>query len=48
MVILPREEWDDWLGCRDPEVARTFLRLYPPDTMVAEAAPMPPRQKAIA
>ncbi|GMG90641.1 hypothetical protein Cmtc_18610 [Cupriavidus sp. TKC] len=43
VVILPRDEWDDWLGCRDPELARTFLRLYPSDAMVAEAAPVPAR-----
>lgn len=39
VVILPREEWDDWLTCRNPELARSFLRLYPSDSMVAEAAP---------
>ena len=26
IVIVPRAEWDDWLTCRDPEVARSFLR----------------------
>lgn len=45
VVILPREDWDDWLQCRDPELARSFLRLYPAEAMVAEAAPMPPRKK---
>ncbi|ABF12925.1 putative SOS response-associated peptidase YedK [Cupriavidus metallidurans] len=47
VVILPRDEWDDWLNCRDPELARSFLRLYPADAMVAEAAPAPPRKKAV-
>jgi putative SOS response-associated peptidase YedK len=46
VVILPREEWNDWLTCRDPEVARTFLRLLPSVAMVAEAAPVPSRTKA--
>ncbi|MGO4764915.1 SOS response-associated peptidase [Cupriavidus sp. 2KB_3] len=40
IVILPRPQWDDWLSCRDPEVARSFLRLYPSEAMVAEAAPV--------
>lgn len=43
VVILPREDWDGWLGCRDPEAARTFLRLLPADRLVAEPAPLPPR-----
>lgn len=39
VVILPRDQWDDWLACRDPERARTFLNLYPADLMDCEAAP---------
>ncbi|CAG9172335.1 SOS response-associated peptidase family protein [Cupriavidus respiraculi] len=46
IVVLPRESWDDWLTCRDSEVARTFLRLLPPEQLVAEPAPIPPRVKA--
>lgn len=46
VVILPRDDWDAWLSCRDPEQARTFLRLYPPGAMVADAAPLPTRAKA--
>jgi len=48
VVILSPETWDDWLNCRDPELARSFLRLYPADALVAEPSPMPPRapQKA--
>ncbi|WP_059415639.1 SOS response-associated peptidase [Cupriavidus basilensis] len=46
VVVLPRAEWDDWLTCRDPERARTFLRLYPAEGMAAEPAPLPPRVKA--
>lgn len=41
VVLLPRGDWDDWLGCRDPERARTLLRLYPAESLVAEPAPMP-------
>ncbi|WP_066730793.1 SOS response-associated peptidase [Cupriavidus sp. D384] len=43
VVILPREDWDEWLKCRDPEVARTLLRLLPAEKLVAEPAPLPPR-----
>ncbi|WP_342051192.1 MULTISPECIES: SOS response-associated peptidase [unclassified Cupriavidus] len=39
VVIVPRDQWDDWLGCRNPEIARTFLRLYPSEQMAAEPAP---------
>ena len=39
IVIVPRAEWDDWLTCRDPEVARSFLREFPADQMQAEPAP---------
>ncbi|MGO4280668.1 SOS response-associated peptidase family protein [Cupriavidus sp. RAF20_2] len=42
VVIVPETEWDDWLRCRDPEVARTFLRLYPSERMAGAPAPMPP------
>ncbi|WP_454734330.1 SOS response-associated peptidase [Cupriavidus pauculus] len=47
VVVLPREDWDEWLACRDPEVARTFLRLMPADALVSEPAPPPPRAKAV-
>ncbi|MDF3883095.1 SOS response-associated peptidase [Cupriavidus basilensis] len=46
IVIVPRAEWDDWLTCRDPERARSFLRPYPPELMDAEPAPRAPRAKA--
>ncbi|UDM53443.1 SOS response-associated peptidase [Cupriavidus sp. MP-37] len=39
VVIVPRAQWDDWLACRDPEVARTFLKLLPADVLQAEPAP---------
>ena len=34
LVILPRDELDDWLGCTDLEVARSFLRHYPAERIV--------------
>lgn len=39
LVIVPREQYDDWLACRDPELARHFLAPYPAERMAAQAAP---------
>jgi putative SOS response-associated peptidase YedK len=39
VVMLTRDKWEDWLACRDPEVARTFLSLHPAELMGAEPAP---------
>ncbi|MGS0741091.1 hypothetical protein ACVBEF_04525 [Glaciimonas sp. GG7] len=39
LVIVPEDAYDDWLGCRDPEVARAFLRPFPTDRMTAWPAP---------
>ncbi|CBW75393.1 ATP synthase protein I [Mycetohabitans rhizoxinica HKI 454] len=44
IVILRREYYDDWLTCREPEVARTFLSLLPADELVAGPAPLPTRK----
>jgi putative SOS response-associated peptidase YedK len=43
VVIVPPAQYEDWLECRDPEMARTFLRLTPAEEMTAEAYPLPPR-----
>jgi putative SOS response-associated peptidase YedK len=45
VVIIPEDQYDDWLGCKDPELARTFLQLYPADLMNAYAAPRPSQKK---
>src|SRR5262249_37177198 len=45
VVVLPREDWEEWLACRDPERARTMLRLMPADQLIAEPAPTLPRSK---
>ncbi|WP_230851041.1 SOS response-associated peptidase family protein, partial [Ralstonia solanacearum] len=37
VVMLTRDKWDDWLACKDPEVARSLLSLYPAELM--DAAP---------
>jgi putative SOS response-associated peptidase YedK len=45
LVIVPQAEWDDWLACTDPEVARSFLRPYPAEQMRAWAFPLSPRAR---
>ncbi|MFS2138549.1 SOS response-associated peptidase [Duganella sp. Dugasp56] len=45
LVIVPQEEWDDWLECKDPERARSFLRPYPAELMTSWEYPVPPRAK---
>lgn len=45
VVIVPRQQWDEWLACRDPEVARTFMTLFPAEAMATEAAPIVRRPK---
>lgn len=46
VVILPRSQYAEWLACRDPELARTFLMLRAAEDMYAEADPLPPRKPA--
>lgn len=43
LVVLPPEDVDAWLQCRDPQLARSFLRPYPAEAMKAWAAPTTPR-----
>lgn len=45
LIIIPRDDWDDWLLCRDPETARSFARPFPPELMATAPAPLPPRKK---
>lgn len=41
LVILRPEEYDDWLGARSIDEARSFLNLFPAEEMYAEAVPRP-------
>ena len=43
LVIVPPDDWDAWLNCRDPELARSFLRHFPHEDMCAWPEPLPPR-----
>jgi putative SOS response-associated peptidase YedK len=39
LVILPTNAYDDWLTCRDAELARTYLVSFPAKLMHATSAP---------
>jgi putative SOS response-associated peptidase YedK len=45
LVVLPPEDVDAWLQCRNPEFARSFLRPYPAEAMKAWAAPTAPKAR---
>lgn len=36
LVIVPPDAYDDWLSCKNPEMARAYLRAYPAARMHAE------------
>ncbi len=38
LVILHQTDFDAWLSCKDPELARAYLQLYPTELMFAEPA----------
>ena len=38
IVLVPPEQWDDWLQCDNPDVARTLMKLYPAEKMQAAPA----------
>lgn len=38
LVILHKNEYDDWLNCKNPEFARTFLQTYPPEALAIRPA----------
>ncbi|MBM2883891.1 SOS response-associated peptidase family protein [Chromobacterium phragmitis] len=40
LVIVPSGQYQEWLACSDPELARAFLVEYPPDLMMATADPI--------
>jgi putative SOS response-associated peptidase YedK len=39
LVIIPEADYDDWLSCKNPELARTFLKNYPAEMMQSIAKP---------
>lgn len=40
VAVLRPEQYDDWLGCRSTNEARSFLSLFPADEMAAVPAPI--------
>lgn len=46
LVIVPEDEFDNWLACADTEVARSFFSLFPAEKMTSREAPVPPRKAA--
>lgn len=38
LVIIPARDYDAWLGCRDPEMACTFLQPFDAALMHGEPA----------
>jgi putative SOS response-associated peptidase YedK len=45
LVILGEEDYDEWLSCTNPEMARAFLQQYPAEKMWAKPAPSVPKKK---
>lgn len=39
LAIVPPEEYDSWLACSDPELARSFMRLMPSNEYACMPAP---------
>lgn len=39
LVIIPTDDYDNWLSCRDPEEARTFLTNYPAELLMSSISP---------
>jgi putative SOS response-associated peptidase YedK len=49
VVIVPPDEYGNWLASRSTDEARSFLNLFPANKMHAEPFPAPPRAaKAVA
>ena len=44
VIIVRPEQYQDWLGCRTTDEARSFLNLFPANEMAAAPAPIPPRR----
>ena len=47
LVVVPRMDYDGWLHCRNSELARTYLRLCPPEMLRAVPAPTPKRTRPV-
>lgn len=45
LVILREDEYDDWLQCKDPERARSFLTLFDSKLLSFKPEPRAPKKK---
>lgn len=45
LVVVGRGDYDAWLTCHNPEIARTYLQLYPPELMIGAPRPVSSRAK---
>lgn len=39
LVIVPSTKYDAWFHCKDAELARSFMSLYPAESMDSAPAP---------
>lgn len=39
LVVIPFADYDTWLSCKDPELARSFMTLFPRELMSCAPAP---------
>ncbi|MES2740092.1 MAG: SOS response-associated peptidase family protein [Pseudomonadota bacterium] len=45
VAIVRPQDYDDWLACTDPDLARGMLQLYPAELLHARSAPRPSTKK---
>ena len=45
LAIIPPDQYDAWLNCKNPEQARSWMVNYPAELMTASTAPLPPRSR---
>jgi len=46
LVVIPADRYDDWLTCRNPEHAQSFLVPFPADMYKVQEAPKAPTKAA--
>lgn len=39
LVVIPYADYDAWLNCKNPELARSFMTLFPAELMSCASAP---------
>ncbi|HDZ8828529.1 TPA: SOS response-associated peptidase family protein [Aeromonas dhakensis] len=41
LVVVPQQDYDTWLGCRDPKLARTYLVQQATERLIGTPMPIP-------